>query len=314
MFDFLSRKCGDELRDLKKSKCKIDSGGTPLVLQKAVTTAALAGMYCLCANFVLSLTIGKLGITDETVRLLSLGLITLFTMLPPSVMYLWKWKDTDLLYSGKNEKQIGKSETLLAVILGFAICAVLNFVISLTNQTNVSSGVLFHDLQGFWTAVLTVGILPAVCEELLFRKCIVGSLKKYDDLLAVLISAVIFGMLHSGITGMSFAFLSGIVLGFVRLYTGSFSAVVAVHLLNNLLALGTAAVGVFISPELKNVVFYAFGISGIIFFVLCFILLKPRKIKLYRLKENEKELFIQTLKDSPVLWGYILLAIVIKIF
>ena len=287
-------------------------------MQKAVNTAALAGIYCLCANFVLSQTISKFGMTDETGRLLSLGLITLFTMLPPSLLYLRKWKDTDLFHDEKNEKCRSIPETISIIFWGFAICAALNFVISLlsnlvSNQRDVSSGVLFHDVQGFLTAVLTVGVLPAVFEELLFRKCILRSLQKHDELLAVLISALIFGMLHSGITGMSFAFLSGVVLGFVRIYTGRFLAAIAVHLLNNLLALVTAAVGVFISPEMKSIVFYFFGIVGIVFTVIGFIMLKARNIKLYRAREGGRHL-TQTIKECPALWAYFLLAVVMKIF
>ncbi|MBQ8132882.1 MAG: CPBP family intramembrane metalloprotease [Clostridia bacterium] len=160
---------------------------------------------------------------------------------------------------------------------------------------------------------MTIGILPAVFEELLFRKCILRSLQKHDELLAVLISALIFGMLHSGITGMSFAFLSGVVLGFVRIYTGRFLAAIAVHLLNNLLALVTAAVGVFISPEMKSIVFYFFGIVGIVFTVIGFIMLKARNIKLYRAREGGRHL-TQTIKECPALWAYFLLAVVMKIF
>ncbi|MBQ8132883.1 MAG: hypothetical protein IJ192_00480 [Clostridia bacterium] len=123
-------------------------------MQKAVNTAALAGIYCLCANFVLSQTISKFGMTDETGRLLSLGLITLFTMLPPSLLYLRKWKDTDLFHDEKNKKCRSIPETISIIFWGFAICAASNFVISLlsdlvSNGADVSSGVLFDDVQGF---------------------------------------------------------------------------------------------------------------------------------------------------------------------
>ena len=101
-----------------------------------------------------------------------------------------------------------------------------------------NSGVYIpDDLTGIVVSVFAVCVFPAVLEELLVRGAMLNSLRIYGDLAAVMISAAAFGALHNSISSMLYAFLCGIVLGCVRIYTGRLSASAAVHFLNNLLAL-----------------------------------------------------------------------------
>ena len=67
---------------------------------------------------------------------------------------------------------------------------------------------------------------------------------------------------------MLFAFLAGIVIGYIRIRTDSLLCCIAVHLANNLLTLTAAASAELISAQFQSVFFYATGTVSIVFTLL----------------------------------------------
>ena len=61
-----------------------------------------------------------------------------------------------------------------------------------------------------------VGILAPVCEEVVFRGAIFGGMKKEGNIFkAVMVSGLLFGLLHMNINQASYAFVIGILLMFI---------------------------------------------------------------------------------------------------
>ena len=58
-------------------------------------------------------------------------------------------------------------------------------------------------------------IIPAVVEELLFRKTVCGALTVYGKTTAVLISAVLFALMHANIEQLLYTFVAGLFLGWI---------------------------------------------------------------------------------------------------
>ncbi|MCL4811549.1 MAG: ABC transporter permease subunit [Vicinamibacteraceae bacterium] len=84
-----------------------------------------------------------------------------------------------------------------------------------------------------WTTWLFVALLPAVCEELLFRGFIMRGLRRLGMWPAIVISALLFGLAHASIYRLLPTFALGIVLGYAAWRTGSIVTSMAVHALNN---------------------------------------------------------------------------------
>ncbi len=255
-------------------------------MKKRIDLAAYAGVFILFVNFVADIILKKcFSVISYTEYMIFVLLNTCVSMLPFLIVYHIKCDKIKKLIIVPKKEQCGFAGWLGYVILGFGLCTAINFITSLisTYMFNTETGTVVSqyvtDIPSLCLGVFAVGIIPAVCEELLFRGCIMGSLKKYNVLMSVVISAIIFSMIHSSISSMIFAFFSGMILGFVRIYTGYFSAAVAVHFMNNALALTSGVAGNLIGENVENVMFYLSGIVGIILTVVCVILIGVKKIK-----------------------------------
>ncbi len=131
-----------------------------------------------------------------------------------------------------------------AFFVGLGGCAAANVAASYVASILDSFGItppenptfLENTPQSFLLNLVVLALLPALLEELTFRKCILGTLQKYGQGTAVFVSALLFGVIHGGIAQSVFAFLVGLVLGFITVKTGSIRGAIAVHFVNNALS------------------------------------------------------------------------------
>ena len=79
-------------------------------------------------------------------------------------------------------------------------------------------------------------VVPAVFEETLFRATILNGLREKGKTYAILMSALIFMLMHGGPDQTIHQFILGVILGYVFVYTGSIWATVLIHFLNNFYA------------------------------------------------------------------------------
>lgn len=91
-----------------------------------------------------------------------------------------------------------------------------------------------------WCVAIPRGCLLApVFEELMFRSLLLDWLRnRFSNGRAIIVSAVLFAVMHVYPIAMPYAFLAGLILGWLRLRTGSTVNTLFVHVLNNLLFLG----------------------------------------------------------------------------
>ena len=78
------------------------------------------------------------------------------------------------------------------------------------------------------------GILFPILEELLFRRLICNRLLPLGEAKAILISAAIFGFIHGNLFQFAYAFLFGLVLGYVYVKTGKIIYTIIFHCIMNL--------------------------------------------------------------------------------
>lgn len=82
------------------------------------------------------------------------------------------------------------------------------------------------------TMFLYASILGPISEELIFRGFLLKTLKKYGKVLAIMVSAVLFGAFHGNFVQSIFAVFIGIILGYVAMEYSLLWAIV-LHILNN---------------------------------------------------------------------------------
>lgn len=87
----------------------------------------------------------------------------------------------------------------------------------------------------FGINLLFVGILAPVFEELFYRKAVIDRLRRYGDLPAVLISGVIFGLIHGNLSQIFYTVAVGILLSFIYVRTGSVLYTISIHAAFNMI-------------------------------------------------------------------------------
>ncbi|MGL4798769.1 MAG: ABC transporter permease subunit/CPBP intramembrane protease [Cellulosilyticaceae bacterium] len=94
---------------------------------------------------------------------------------------------------------------------------------------------MFHD--SMWMNLLVVACMPAVCEELLFRGIIYKGMENgKHGRRAVVVTAILFGIMHMDMVKIPVTAVLGLALGYVVYKTGSIFLAMLMHLINNGLA------------------------------------------------------------------------------
>lgn len=124
---------------------------------------------------------------------------------------------------------------------------------------NEASSVLNTPLEYIFSAVLFTAI-PAFFEEYLIRRMIAGKLAVYNSSAAMIISALLFSLMHFSAERFPYTFVCGIILGAAYLKTGSFVLVMAVHFMNNLAVYASGVLSSFCTARTHGIVTAAFAL------------------------------------------------------
>lgn len=114
--------------------------------------------------------------------------------------------------------------------------------------------------------VLMFVIFPAVLEEVLFRGILLSRLRKLGDGFAVVLSSVIFALMHHDLVSMPGVFLFGLLFGYATILSNSLIPAIAMHFLNNSIAvlfLWLERHGVSGTVEILAVALLFFGITSL---------------------------------------------------
>jgi membrane protease YdiL (CAAX protease family) len=90
----------------------------------------------------------------------------------------------------------------------------------------------------FLLVVVSSAIIPAVCEELIFRGMIFSGLRKSFSLpVAIVLSALLFALMHFSLQQFLYPFLLGMIMAWIVARTGSLVCSMIVHFANNFLVI-----------------------------------------------------------------------------
>ena len=128
---------------------------------------------------------------------------------------------------------------ILIYLLNVAISAVSNGIIQSFGYKNYAETTpsTLSPTQLFFFELLLVAILPAICEEFLHRGVLLQGIRSMGYKRAIVISGVLFGLIHFSITQTIYATVIGILLGFVAIASKSIIPAIIIHFTNNFISL-----------------------------------------------------------------------------
>ena len=195
----------------------------------------------LAAGIVFELISFLFGISADSIAY-ETGLIFIY-ILSFGVIILISFKK-----SGKKFNEVFLFKNVSAGIWASVIIFSSGFVIISSEIDNLINYILpmpvflqeiFDSMLGnnyFVISVISVGILPAFFEEMFFRGIVLGGFRQnYPQTKAILISSLLFGLIHLNPYQFVTAFLIGIVMGYVLIKTDSILPAMYMHLFNNTL-------------------------------------------------------------------------------
>ena len=200
-------------------------------------------------------------------------------------------------------KKTSIADTTKFVIAGMCFTFILNILLAFMNMnlslfgyTNEMSD--YGEVNGIVGNIIyfvSIAIVPAIIEEFLFRGVILGTLRKYHgDVIAIIVSSVLFGFTHGNFLQTPLTALSGMIMGYLAVKTGSIIPSIILHFVNNSLAVTSEWLMKAIDNEqiygiVDTIIVFAFIVGGLI----CAIsLIKKYKNDLFKFDKPESELTV----------------------
>ena len=164
-------------------------------------------------------TFVMLSITAQVVATLAMGCYLHFSgdaRLDRKTLALGSWK-------------ISAVSALLIIGMG-CWTNYINEALELPNNLEQMFDVMMHNPLG----IISIVILAPVIEEMFFREGIQGHLQRtWKPVWAIIVSSLIFGLVHGNPVQIPFAFVTGLALGWVYYCTGSLWPSILMHFINN---------------------------------------------------------------------------------
>jgi len=130
----------------------------------------------------------------------------------------------------------------------------------------------FVGIEGFIIAMIMVGVMPGVCEEVTHRGMLLkSSTAKMGTIRAVVLTALLFGFMHLNIVQMFYATILGIIIALAVVATKSIWVGIIIHFMNNGLGTyfsfahryewaGNTELGWFLSNVAGSLMFYVLSV------------------------------------------------------
>lgn len=106
---------------------------------------------------------------------------------------------------------------------------------------------------GFGLYIIAVCIVAPVMEEYIFRGMLLRTLSQHGAGFGIVITALLFGLMHGNLAQTPMAFLIGLILGYVAAKSGNIRQTICIHMINNTLASIPQAVQYF-APQYEDFV------------------------------------------------------------
>lgn len=191
-----------------------------------------------------------------------------------------------------NETNLNKKLSLktiaICIICGIGINIAIDGLLTLININKLVPE--YEELMAsisnndFYITLIGVGILAPFFEELLYRGIVLNKLRNgFGVFGAVMIQALFFGISHMNLVQGTYAFLIGIILGYVVIWTGSLYSSIILHIVINSL-----------STIISNIQGKNIGYNHLVTFIVTGVLLTVIGLRIiYMMRENKENEIIE---------------------
>ncbi len=125
--------------------------------------------------------------------------------------------------------------------------------------------------------IVVMAVLPALCEEFIYRFTFIGMLSPLSRGGAIVVSSLAFGLMHGTVEQIFATFCLGLCLAFIYVYTGNYRLPIAIHFVNNFISCIFIILGVYLPEEMYFKVDSVFGIAILVLGVASIVALLLRK-------------------------------------
>ncbi len=168
--------------------------------------------------------------------------IGFMAVLPLLLFKLFTKKTFKQTFSTFSFRTISWKAILISLVLGVCLFILITYISSFWSGLlslfgyQSSSGTTDYSVLNFILALVFVGILPGICEEIAHRGLVLGGIKKDGAVRAILLCGLLFGFMHFNIAQFGYAFVAGMLFCFVTLLTRSIFPAMIMHFTNNALS------------------------------------------------------------------------------
>ena len=123
--------------------------------------------------------------------------------------------------------------------------------------------------SSIWATIIFAGILSPIIEEVLFRGVMLNKLRTYGDKIAIITTALLFGLFHENFSQFFYAVGLGMIFAYVTLKTGTIKYSIGLHIMINMMGsvIGTQVLNSTIATMICGIVVWVFVIAGLILFI-----------------------------------------------
>ena len=143
----------------------------------------------------------------------------------------------------RESKTLGVFEVIKICFMSYSIVYIVNFLtnlfmmlIAVIKGSEVTNP-LVNMLEGsnwIWSLIFA-GILSPIIEEMMFRGVMLNKLRRYGDKVAIITTAILFGLFHANFSQFFYAVALGMIFAYVALKTGTIKYSIILHIVVNIM-------------------------------------------------------------------------------
>ena len=238
-----------------------------------------------------------LGLDNTTYMFLYMAVYTL-TLLLPTLIVSFSFKKRFFPFSPAKSVPFGVAFFGILAAIGLCMLAniinsyVIYFFSELGWKVPAAPQTMVETPTSLALNLFTIAVLPALLEEMIYRGYILRTLRPYGNMFAVVVSSLLFSLMHGNLRQIPFAFMVGLVLGLLYVSTNNIWLPIAVHFANNSISVLMEYFAFSLSDVYQSL-FYVLVIYGLIAVgILATIILLAGYLKHLRLKRVNTSLNI----------------------
>ena len=224
---------------------------------RKIKLANIAFMMSALMPFIVAEFLYLAGI--ETMNALTSILLSQTVFVFPAVVYLILNRENPI--KELRVKKVRLSNIFLIIVFTYLcqpLISLVNCISMIFNRSDISDTVSeIGNQHSLLIAIFAAAVVPAICEEMMYRGIIYNEYHKKSPRMAIVFSALLFGLLHGNLNQFSYAFVIGLIFCLMNEATDSILASVIMHFVINC----TSAVSAYFLQKLSNAIEQANGVA-----------------------------------------------------